>query len=37
MMTGIPLDDVNVALHWLLHSRRLVMRSRTIWDSGAPS
>jgi transcriptional regulator with XRE-family HTH domain len=37
MMSGIPLDDVNVALHWLLHSRRLVMRSRTTWDSGAPS
>jgi transcriptional regulator with XRE-family HTH domain len=37
IMTGIPLDDVNVALHWLLHSRRLVMRSRTTWDSGAPS
>jgi transcriptional regulator with XRE-family HTH domain len=36
-MAGIPLDDVNVALHWLLHSRRLVMRSRTTWDTGAPS
>jgi transcriptional regulator with XRE-family HTH domain len=37
MMAGIPLDDVNVALHWLLHSRRLVMRSRTTWAPGAPS
>jgi hypothetical protein len=36
MMTSIPLDDVNVALHWLLRLRRLVMRSRTTWNPGAP-
>jgi hypothetical protein len=30
-MTGIPLDDVNRALHWLLYERRLMMRSFTIW------
>jgi transcriptional regulator with XRE-family HTH domain len=31
MMTGIPLDEVSVALHWLLHTRRLVMVDRHTW------
>jgi transcriptional regulator with XRE-family HTH domain len=32
-MTGIPLDDVNLALHWLLYRRQLTMRTRTTWTS----
>ena len=32
-MTGIPVDQVNVALHWLLHERRLVMTSRATWST----
>src|SRR5215210_6050551 len=31
-MTGIPLDQVNVALHRLLYERRLVMTSRGSWS-----
>ena len=31
VMTGIPLDDVSVALHWLLYTRRLVMAARGTW------
>jgi transcriptional regulator with XRE-family HTH domain len=31
VMTGIPLDAVSVALHRLLHDRRLEMRSATHW------
>jgi hypothetical protein len=31
MMTGFPLDDVNLALHRLLTKRRLAMRSTTSW------
>jgi hypothetical protein len=34
MMTGIPLDRVNVALHWLLYRRQLSMRSRGEWILG---
>ena len=33
-MTGIPLDQVNVALHWLLYQRKLVMTSRSAWSVG---
>jgi transcriptional regulator with XRE-family HTH domain len=29
--TGLPIDDVNVALHYLIHSKRLVMSSTTKW------
>ena len=32
-MTGIPLDQVNVALHSLLYERRLVMTSRAAWSA----
>ena len=31
MKTGVELDDVNRALHLLIHERRLVMRSATSW------
>ena len=31
VMTGIPLDDVSVALHWLLYTRRIVMAERGTW------
>lgn len=31
MMTGIPLHDVNVALHWLLHRRELTMSGPQTW------
>ncbi len=31
IMTGIPLDDVSVALHWLLHTRRIAMLDRRTW------
>lgn len=31
MMSGIPLDDVNAALHWLLHRRELVMAAPDYW------
>ena len=31
-MTGIPLDEVNVALHWLLYEKRLVMTSHATWS-----
>jgi broad specificity polyphosphatase/5'/3'-nucleotidase SurE len=34
-MTGIPTDQVNIALHWLLHERRLVMTSRSAWSVGS--
>jgi hypothetical protein len=30
-MTGITLDEVNRALHWLLHERRLAMESFDRW------
>lgn len=36
-MTGIPVDDVNVALHALLRGRRLVMRTPSSWQTGAPA
>ena len=35
-MTGIPLDDVNVALHHLLQQRRLAMHTAHTWTEGAP-
>ena len=35
-MTGIPLDDVNVALHHLLRQRRLAMHTAHTWTEGAP-
>lgn len=35
-MTGIPVDDVNAALHWLLHTRRVVMLTPTTWIAGEP-
>ena len=31
MKTGIELDDVNRALHQLIHDRRLVMQTTTSW------
>lgn len=31
MKTGIELDDVNRALHLLIHDRRLVMHTTTSW------
>ena len=31
MMTGIPLDDVNIALHWLLYSGELTMAAPRTW------
>ena len=31
VMTGIPLDEVSVALHWLLYTRRIVMTDRSTW------
>jgi hypothetical protein len=31
VMTGIPLDEVNVALHWLLHRRELTMAGPQTW------
>lgn len=34
MMTGIPLDEVNMALHWLLYRRELTMSARTAWTLG---
>ena len=36
-MTGIPIDEVNVALHALLRRRRLAMRTPTTWQTGAPA
>ena len=32
MKTGVELDDVNRALHLLIHERRLVMSSPTSWS-----
>lgn len=29
--TGLPLDEVNIALQRLLHGRALTMTSRTVW------
>ncbi|SPE60784.1 hypothetical protein SBV1_490005 [Verrucomicrobia bacterium] len=34
--TGIPLDAVNAALHWLLHKRELVMASAIWWVPRIP-
>jgi transcriptional regulator with XRE-family HTH domain len=34
MLTGIPLDEVNIALHWLLYRRQLVMSSPQTWTLG---
>ena len=34
MMTGIPIDEVNIALHRLLYERRLTMKSRAAWTAG---
>ena len=31
VMSGLPIDDVNVALHALLHSRRLTMTRANQW------
>ena len=31
MKSGVELDDVNRALHWLIHERRLVMSCATRW------
>jgi hypothetical protein len=36
-MTGIPLDEVNRALHWLLHERRLTMASLDSWKGESVS
>ena len=33
-MTGISVDDVNIALHWLLYERRLTMKSPAAWTAG---
>src|SRR4051812_48040678 len=33
-MTGIAIDDVNASLHWLLHTRRVVMLTPTTWIAG---
>jgi hypothetical protein len=35
-MTGIPLDDVNVALHHLLWQRRLTMQTPDTWTGATP-
>ena len=35
-MTGIPLDDVNVALHHRLWQRRLTMQTRDTWTGATP-
>ena len=37
MMAGIPLDDVNVALHWLLYRRELTMAEPGTWTLGERS
>jgi hypothetical protein len=29
--TGMPIDDVNVALHYLIYEKRLTMTSTTAW------
>jgi hypothetical protein len=34
--TGLPVDDVNIALQRLLHARRLHMVSTTAWTVEAP-
>jgi hypothetical protein len=34
VMTGIALDDVNVALHWLLYRRELTMDGPHTWTLG---
>lgn len=34
MLTGIPLDEVNIALHWLLYRRQLVMSAPQTWTLG---
>ena len=34
MVTGIAIDDVEVALHRLLHERRITMKSRAAWTAG---
>jgi hypothetical protein len=34
MMTGISVDEVNVALHRLLSDHRLTMSSRAAWTAG---
>ena len=31
IMTGISLDDVNIALHWLLYRRELIMSAPQTW------
>jgi len=31
VMSGLPVDDVNVAIHSLLHARRLTMTSAARW------
>jgi plasmid maintenance system antidote protein VapI len=33
MMTGIPVDDLNLALHSLLHEGKLTMSSATQWTA----
>jgi len=35
-VTGIPLDDVNVALHHLLWQRRLTMQTPDSWTGATP-
>lgn len=37
MMAGIPLDDVNVALHWLLYRCELTMAEPGTWTLGERS
>jgi hypothetical protein len=32
MMSGVPLDDINVGLHYLLHTRRITMSSPHRWN-----
>ena len=32
-MTGIGVDDVNVALHWLLYTRELTMETQSTWTT----
>ena len=32
-MTGIAVDDVNVALHWLLYRRELTMQTQSRWTT----
>ncbi|MDB4907099.1 MAG: hypothetical protein JWO05_1883 [Gemmatimonadetes bacterium] len=36
VMTGLPIDSVNVALHWLLYRRELELTTTTHWTPTTP-